>query len=94
MKIKVFINVDWFAISHFSIYLANLVKTANLVKVYALDTGFGKKISNLGAEFHPIKLSRENSGIFSELKSILEIYMDLRKENTDIIECFTIKPSL
>ena len=92
MKISLVINVDWFLLSHFRQYVLTLVQDGHRVTVYSADTGCGREIENLGAEYVPIKLSRGKSPWLSEIFAVYELYNLTRNLNSDVIECFTIKP--
>ena len=92
MKISLVINVDWFLLSHFRQYVITLVQDGHQVTVCSADTGCGRDIENLGAEYIPIKLSRGKSSWLSEIFAIYELFNLTRNLNSDVIECFTIKP--
>lgn len=91
-KVCIFINVDWFALSHFEIYLKELVKHDVNVTLLTTNTGRCEDLRVLGIEVIEIKMGRGYSSFFVELQSIRKIFISLRDIKPDVFEMITIKP--
>jgi glycosyltransferase involved in cell wall biosynthesis len=94
LKICVFVNVDWFILSHFTDYLKKIVAQNFDVTVLTLNTGRCEEIRALGVTVIELDLHRGYSNLYSELKSWVEIYRTLRTLSPDVLELITIKPVL
>jgi len=94
LKICVFVNVDWFILSHFTDYLKKIVAQNFDVTVLTLNTGRCEEIRALGITVIEIDLRRGYSSLYSEFKSWVEIYRTLQNLSPDILELITIKPVL
>jgi len=94
LKICVFVNVDWFILSHFTHYLKKIVDQNFDVTVLTLNTGRCEEIRTLGVTVIELDLHRGYSSLYSEFKSWVKIYLTLRALSPDILELITIKPVL
>lgn len=94
LKICVFVNVDWFILSHFTDYLKKIVALNFDVTVLTLNTGRCEEIRALGVTVIELDLHRGYSNLYSEFKSLVKIYLTLRALSPDILELITIKPVL
>jgi glycosyltransferase involved in cell wall biosynthesis len=91
LKICVFVNVDWFILSHFTDYLKKIVAQNFDVTVLTLNTGRCEEIRALGVTVIELDLHRGYSNLYSEFKSWVEIYRILRSVSPDVLELITIK---
>ncbi len=89
-----FVNVDWFVLSHFTDYLTKIVAKNIDVTVITLNTGQCDEIRALGVNVIEIDLHRGYSNLYSEFKSLINIYRAIRTLSPDIIELITIKAVL
>lgn len=90
-KILIFINVDWFLISHFSKYLEHLVSEGYDVTVISSSTGLDKKIVDIGAKFIDLNIARGYGNLLKEITALLKIAQIIREANADYVELITIK---
>ena len=90
--ICVFVNVDWFVLSHFTHYLVALLKADYKVSLITSDTGRVKDLENLGINVVCLNNHRGFSNIFNEVKTFFSLLLILKKLNIDILELITIKP--
>ena len=86
-----FVNVDWFVLSHFSDYLKNIMTQDIEVTVITLNTGRCNEIRALGVNVVEINLHRGYSNLLSEFSSLIKIYRILRSVSPDVLELITIK---
>ncbi len=93
-KFCLFVNVDWFVLSHFTDYLTKIVGKNIDVTVITLNTGRCDEIRALGVDVIEIELHRGYSNLYSEFKSLVNIYRTLRNLSPDILELITIKAVL
>lgn len=91
IKYCLFVNVDWFVLSHFSHYLSGLKKKNIDVTVITLSTGRCNEIRSLGVKVIELELHRGYSNIHTELKSLFKIFGIIRHESPDVLELITIK---
>lgn len=91
-KICIFVNVDWFLLSHFTNYVKKCVSLKHSVTIITTNTGRFDELRALGAEVLEVDLHRGYRNIFSELKSLFGIYTAIRKCSPDVLEMITIKP--
>lgn len=94
LKICVFVNVDWFILSHFTDYLKKIVAQNFDITVLTLNTGRCEEIRALGVTVIELDLHRGYSNLYSEFKSLVKIYLTLRALSPDILELITIKAVL
>lgn len=90
--ICIFINVDWFLLSHFTNYLKKIISKDYDVTVITLNTGRCNEIKSLGANVIEIDINRGYSNFISEIRSLKEVYFSIRKLSPDVLELITIKP--
>lgn len=90
-KILIFINVDWFLISHFSNYVQYLVNLNYSVTVISAGTGADKKIEDLGVNFIELDVARGFGNVVSEFRTVLKLAQIIREAEADYIEFITIK---
>jgi len=88
----IFINVDWFLLSHFKNYLEKIISHGYQVTVITSNTGKCDQIKELGIDVIEIDLNRGYKNIISEIKSFIKTYSVIKKLSPDIIELITIKP--
>ena len=69
LKICLFVNVDWFILSHFTDYLKKIVVQNFDVTVLTLNTGRCEEIRALGVTVIELNLHRGYSNLYSEFKS-------------------------
>jgi glycosyltransferase involved in cell wall biosynthesis len=93
-KFCLFVNVDWFVLSHFTDYLTQIAAKNIDVTVITLNTGQCDEIRALGVNVIEIDLHRGYSNLYSEFKSLFNIYRALRTLSPDILELITIKAVL
>lgn len=91
-NICIFVNVDWFVLSHFTDYLIKCRALNHSVTVVTLSTGRCDEIRDLGIKVLEVDLHRGYSSLFGELKSFLSIYSTIKKCSPDVLEVITIKP--
>ena len=87
-RVCLFINVDWFALSHFSDYLKKLVSKGFAVTVLTTNTGKCDELRSLGLTVIELDLDRNYTNIFRELAAFIKIFLIFRKitpDNLDII---------
>ena len=90
-KFCLFVNVDWFVLSHFSDYLKKIVTQNIDVTVITLNTGRCNEIRSLGVNVIEIDLHRGYSNPVHEFNSLIKIYRILRSVSPDVLELITIK---
>ncbi len=92
IKIIVFVNSDWFFLMHI-FPIINSVKRDGL-DIYILTSNTGKKqeIIDHGFYFEELKIDRKGANLFTEFKTILNIFRVYRKIKPDIVHHITIKP--
>lgn len=91
-KICIFVNVDWFILSHFTDYLIKIIAQNYDVTVLTLNTGKCGELELMGVRVINIDLHRGYSNILFELKTLVRIFISLRKISPDVLELITIKP--
>ncbi len=91
-KICIFVNVDWFVLSHFAKYLIECASLNHSVTVITTSTGRIGELRALGVEVVEVELHRGYTSLMSELKSFFGIYSAIKKCSPDILELVTIKP--
>jgi len=92
--ICIFINVDWFFLSHFKDYASYLIQKGYKVTLLTTDTNCVAAIVKLGFEIRTLKLSRGRGYVLDEFKSLVDIYRALKEIGPDYLEMITIKPVL
>ncbi|MDC3262040.1 glycosyltransferase family 4 protein [Candidatus Pseudothioglobus singularis] len=93
-KILFIVNVDWFFISHrLPIALAS-IKQGYEVHIACEITDKKMMLESLGLIVHPITLSRSGTGIFSEFKTLKQLFIIINLVRPDITHSITIKPVL
>tara|TARA_B100000212_G_scaffold341264_1_gene323950 strand:- start:109 stop:1245 length:1137 start_codon:yes stop_codon:yes gene_type:complete len=91
-KFCIFINVDWFLLSHFTNYLEKILHNGYHITVITLNTGRCDEIRDKGIDVIEIPLSRGYANILAELKSLIYVYSIIKKVSPDVLELITIKP--
>lgn len=89
-----FVNVDWFVLSHFTDYLKLVIESGVEVTVMTLNTGRCEEIRKLGARVIEVDLDRGYSNIFSECRAFFRIYKTIKELSPDVLELVTIKAVL
>lgn len=90
-KYCLFVNVDWFVLSHFSDYLKHIITQNIDVTVMTLNTGRCGEIRALGVNVVEINLHRGYSNLLFELRTLIRIYRSVRSVSPDVLELITIK---
>ena len=92
LKVCVFVNVDWFILSHFTDYLAKIVAQNFDLTVLTLNTGRCDEIRSMGVRVIEIDLHRGYSNIFFECMTLMRVFSTIRKISPDVLELVTVKP--
>lgn len=94
-KVALITNTSTFFLSH-RLPLANGAKARGYevysIAPYSLDES--ERIQALGFPFRPIEMGRKSMNPFYEMKTIYDIYRQLKAIKPDIVHTFTIKPVL
>ena len=94
MIILYIVNEPWFFLSH-RLPIASAAKEQGYTVHVATRAGETvKEITNMGFIHHEISLSRNGSGLLSEMTSLLGIWKLIQKVRPDILHLVTIKPVL
>lgn len=90
-KVVIFVNVDYYFLSH-RLALARGLRDAGLeVVVVAADTGEGERIRAEGFRFRAIPLSRSGQSPLAELRTLAAITAAYREEQPDVVQHASIK---
>ena len=92
LKICIFVNVDWFILSHFTDYLAKIIAQNYDITVLTLSTGRCDELRSMGLRVIEVDIDRGYSSIFFEIKAFIRIFSAIREVSPDILELITIKP--
>lgn len=92
LKILVFINVDWFALSHFKHYLNSIILAGNELIIVTRNTGKINELKEITSNVTEIDLERGFVGIFKELIIIWKLFFILKNSNAEVFEFISIKP--
>jgi glycosyltransferase involved in cell wall biosynthesis len=93
-KILFIVNVDWFFISHRLPIALAAIKQGYEVHVACGITDKKTMLENLGLIVHPLTLSRSGTGVFSEFKTLKQLFTIIKLVGPDITHSITIKPVL
>jgi glycosyltransferase involved in cell wall biosynthesis len=93
-KILFIVNVDWFFISHRLPIALATIKQGYEVHVACEITDKKTMLESLGLIVHPLTLSRSGTGIFSEFKTLKQLFTIIKLVGPDITHSITIKPVL
>ena len=94
IRICIFVNVDWFVLSHFTDYIIEIVNKNYDLTILTLNTGRCSELTELGVKVKEVNIQRGYSSIFSELKAIISVFKAIREVSPDVLELITIKPVL
>jgi glycosyltransferase involved in cell wall biosynthesis len=88
------VNVDAFFLSH-RLPIALAARDAGMrVSIAARDTGEGRRIRDLGLDFHPLDLSQGGMNPAREAASVWRLARLYRRLRPDLVHQVTIKPVL
>lgn len=91
-KIAIFVNVDYYFLSH-RLALARGLRDAGYdIVVIAAETGRGDEIRAAGFRFVPIPLSRSGQSPAGELRTLAAVTAAYRRERPDVVQHASIKP--
>ena len=93
-KILFIVNVDWFFISHRLPIALAAIKQGYEVHVACGITDKKTMLESLGLAVHPLTLSRSGTGVFSEFKTLKQLFTIIKLVEPDITHSITIKPVL
>ena len=93
-KILFIVNVDWFFISHRLPIALATIKQGYEVHDACEITDKKTMLESLGLIVHPLTLSRSGTGIFSEFKTLKQLFTIIKLVGPDITHSITIKPVL
>ena len=93
-KILFIVNVDWFFISHRLPIALAAIKQGYEVHVACGITDKKTMLESLGLIVHPLTLSRSGIGVFSEFKTLKQLFTIIKLVEPDITHSITIKPVL
>ena len=91
-KLCIFVNIDWFLLSHFTDYLLKCVALNYSVTVITSGTGRLDELRDIGVEVVEVNLYRGYRSLLDEVRSFFGIYAAIKKCSPDILELITIKP--
>ncbi len=92
LKVLVFINVDWFALSHFKHYLNSITIAGNELIIVTRNTGKINELKEITSNVVEIDLKRGYVGIIKELIIIWKLFFILKNSNAEVFEFISIKP--
>lgn len=93
-KLMFVVNVDWFFVSHRLPIALTAIKHGYEVHLVCSVTDKLNELKAKGIIVHPLSLSRSGTNLFSELKTISQIYKVVKEVNPDVLHSVTIKPVL
>lgn len=81
-------------IINFRLSLIKKLQNNNLIYISAPDVIYKKEILRLGCKFEKNLISRNSKDLFFEIKTIIQLYKQIRNINPDLIMTYTIKPNI
>ncbi len=93
-KLLYIVNVDWFFVSHRLPIALSAIEVGYDVHIACNVTDKQALLTSHGITVHPISLSRSGTGLFGELKTLLQLMLILYNLKPDIVHNVTIKPVL
>lgn len=87
-----FVNVDWFFISHRLPIALKALQQGFHVVIACRFTTHREQLESMGFETYEIPFSRSGVGLFSEMKTLLNVRQVISLTRPDIIHSITIKP--
>lgn len=91
-KVFMFVNVDWFFLSHRISLAKNAFQNEINMSVYADLTGIQITSKNDKYSLHQSPLSRSKKNIFSMIIEFIKVYLLIHKNKPDLVHAVTIKP--
>lgn len=93
-KLLFIVNIDWFFISHRLPIALEAIKQGFEVHIATEITDRAEILEELGLIVHPLTITRSNTGLFSNIRTFLQILKTIKKINPDLVHLVTIKPVL
>ena len=91
-KVYMFVNVDWFFLSHRISLAQNAFQNGIDMCVYAELTGIKVTSKDDKYSLHQSPLSRSKRNVFSVMVELIKVYLLIHKNKPDLIHAVTIKP--
>ncbi len=91
-KVFMFVNVDWFFLSHRISLAKNAFQNGIDMRVYADLTGIKVTSEEDRYSLHRSPLSRSKKNFFSIISEFIKVYFLILKNKPDLIHAVTIKP--
>lgn len=93
-KIMFVVNVDWFFCSHRLPIGLEAIKSGYQVHIACAITNRQHQLAEMGFIVHPLKITRGNLGLLSNISTFTEIYTLFLTVKPDLVHLVTIKPIL
>lgn len=94
MKIAIVLNTSW-NVYNFRLGLIKAFKeNGHQVVVLAPSDQYSQRLTDLGYEFHPIKMDSRGVNPVKDSRLILELYQLYKKIAPDIVLHYTVKPNI
>ena len=90
LKVLVFINVDWFALSHFKHYLNSITIAGNELIIVTRNTGKINELKEITSNVVEIDLKRGYVGVIKELIIIWKLFFILKNSNAEVFEFISL----
>jgi len=93
-KILFIVNVDWFFVSHRLPIALAAIRQGYEVHLACEITDKKTLLESHGLTVHPLTLSRSGTGIFSEFKTLKQLFVIIKLVGPDVTHSITIKSVL
>lgn len=93
-KLAIFVNQDWFFLSHFLERALAAKNSGFSVVVICPDSGSASKIIGYGLRHLPIELKRQDANPYRQIKTLLSLRAAYKAEKPDLIWQIGLKPLL